>query len=173
MPGVDPLHHRSLEPSAADVLRARYAGRLPRRLDELTGPVHGRVELPLHIAWSGLRAYDLDRPRQRMSLYRTVLAQGRRQDVLTFLNRDPIDVHAASVHHTATELERLGERHGRDEFRRQDLRDRLAGAEWYDDEEFASYGLPGSRSRSSGHGPQQWTSDLDRRLGEDEASQDT
>ncbi|MFI8093725.1 hypothetical protein ACIF9R_36360 [Streptomyces sp. NPDC086080] len=88
MPGVDPQHSRSLEPSAAEVLRARYAGRLPGRLDELAGPVHGRVELPLHVTWSGLRAYDLDRPRQRMSLYRTVLAEGRRQDLLAFLNRD-------------------------------------------------------------------------------------
>ncbi|MGC0372495.1 hypothetical protein B7767_42245 [Streptomyces sp. 13-12-16] len=88
MPGMDPLYHRSLEPSAAEVLRARYAARLPDRLEELTGPVHGRVELPLHVAWSGLRAYDLDRPRQRMSLYRTVLAEGRHQDLLAFLNRD-------------------------------------------------------------------------------------
>ncbi|OKJ97228.1 nucleotidyl transferase AbiEii/AbiGii toxin family protein [Streptomyces sp. CB02400] len=86
--------------------------------------------------------------------------------------RDLIDVHAASAHHTATELERLGERHGRDEFRRQDLRDRLAGAEWYDDEEFASYGLTGEQITELRTWAQQWTSDLDQRLGEDEASQD-
>ncbi|MGW4103798.1 hypothetical protein [Streptomyces sp. NPDC004976] len=85
---MDPRHSRSLEPSAADVLRARYASRLPEGLDELTGPAHGQVELPLHVAWSGLRAYDLDRPRRRMSLYRTVLAEGGRQDLLAFLNRD-------------------------------------------------------------------------------------
>ncbi|CAM5534742.1 hypothetical protein ACFUV2_21470 [Streptomyces pilosus] len=84
---MDRLHSRSFEPSAADVLRARYAGRLPDRLDELTGPLHGQVELPLHIAWSGLRVYDLDRPRQRMSLYRTVLAEGQRRDLLTYVNR--------------------------------------------------------------------------------------
>ncbi|MFJ8078031.1 hypothetical protein ACIQ7Q_29915 [Streptomyces sp. NPDC096176] len=85
---MDPQHSRSPEPATADVLRARYAGRLPSRLDELTGPVHGQVELPLHVAWSGLRAYDLDRPRQRMSLYRTVLAEGQHRDLATFLNRD-------------------------------------------------------------------------------------
>ncbi|MEU2896920.1 hypothetical protein ACWC4E_09045 [Streptomyces sp. NPDC001273] len=85
---MDPQHSRSLEPSAAEMLRARYASRLPKGLDELTGPAHGQVELPLHVARSGLRAYDLDRPRQRMSLYRTVLAEGRRQDLLAFLNRD-------------------------------------------------------------------------------------
>ena len=84
MRGMDPRHSRPPEPSAAEVLHAWYAG----RLDELTGPVHGQVELPLHIAWSGLRAYDLDRPRQRMSLYRTVLAEGQRHDLLTHLNGD-------------------------------------------------------------------------------------
>ncbi|MFJ8078030.1 nucleotidyl transferase AbiEii/AbiGii toxin family protein [Streptomyces sp. NPDC096176] len=87
--------------------------------------------------------------------------------------RDLIDVHAASAHHAATELERLGERHGRDEFRRQDLRERLAGADWYDDEEFASYGLTEEQITELRTWAQQWTSDLDRRLGEDEAPQNT
>ncbi|MEU9584649.1 hypothetical protein [Streptomyces werraensis] len=45
------------------------------------------------------------------------------------------------VRHDLQDLELPGERHGRDEFRREDLRDRPAGAEWYDDEEFAAYGL--------------------------------
>jgi hypothetical protein len=74
--------------SVAAVLRARYAGRLPENLEELAGPKHGLVELPLHVAWSGLRAYDVDRPRQRMSLYRTVLAEGQREDIIAFLNSD-------------------------------------------------------------------------------------
>ncbi|MEV8534676.1 hypothetical protein [Streptomyces sp. NPDC051211] len=83
-----PLSH-SLSPSpAADVLRARYAGRLPASLDDLAGPTSGQVELPLHVAWSGLRTYDLDRPRQRMSLYRTVLAEGQHDDLVRFLHRD-------------------------------------------------------------------------------------
>ncbi|NEC89657.1 hypothetical protein [Streptomyces sp. SID12501] len=75
-------------PSTADVLRARYAYRLPDAIEDLAGPTHGQVPLPLHIAWSGLRSYDLDRPRQRMSLYRTVLAEGQRDDVAAFLHRD-------------------------------------------------------------------------------------
>ncbi|MFI1177526.1 hypothetical protein [Streptomyces melanogenes] len=75
-------------PSALEVLRARYARELPARLDELTGPAHGLVELPLHLVWSGLRSFDLDRPRLRMSLYRTVLAEGLRPDLAAFLNRD-------------------------------------------------------------------------------------
>ncbi|MGW1894184.1 hypothetical protein ACWCP6_28655 [Streptomyces sp. NPDC002004] len=74
--------------ATADVLRDRYARRLPRSLDDLTGPVHGEVMLPLHVAWSGLRTYDLDRPRLRMSLYRTVLAEGQRDDLTTLLNQD-------------------------------------------------------------------------------------
>ncbi|MEH0419336.1 hypothetical protein [Streptomyces sp. B21-083] len=68
-------------PSTADVLRARYADRLPGSIEDLTGPTHGQVPLPLHIAWSGLRSYDLDRRRQCMSLYRTVLAEGQRDDL--------------------------------------------------------------------------------------------
>ncbi|MFF7082392.1 transcriptional regulator [Streptomyces lavendulae] len=40
------------------------------------------------MAWSGLRTYDLDRPRQRMSLYRTVLAEGQYEDLVAFLDRD-------------------------------------------------------------------------------------
>jgi hypothetical protein len=73
-------------PSTAAVLRARYAGRLPATLEDLHGPNHGQVQLPLHVAWSGLRTYDLDRPLQRMSLYRTVLAEGQSDDVKSFLN---------------------------------------------------------------------------------------
>ncbi|MEU6578672.1 hypothetical protein [Streptomyces sp. NPDC046805] len=75
-------------PSVTDVLHERYAGRLPDALEDLAGPEQGLVELPLHIAWSGLRTYDLDRPRQRMGLYRTVLAEGQRDDITRFLNRD-------------------------------------------------------------------------------------
>ncbi|MEV0937767.1 transcriptional regulator [Streptomyces phaeochromogenes] len=71
----------------ASLLRARYRHRLPSSLNELTGPGHGMVALPLHIAWSGLRILDLDRPRQRMSLYRTVLTEGMRDDLCRFLNK--------------------------------------------------------------------------------------
>lgn len=76
------------QPLAAEVLRARYAGRLPAHLNDLTGPADGQVDLPLHIVWSGLRSFDLDRPRSRMSLYRAVLAEGQHDDLTTFLNRD-------------------------------------------------------------------------------------
>ncbi|MBN3931724.1 hypothetical protein IQ279_19175 [Streptomyces verrucosisporus] len=70
----------------AEVLRDRHRNRLPQRLRELTGPVDGTVELPLHIAWSGRTSYSLDRPKSRMTLYRTVLAEGRREDLERFLH---------------------------------------------------------------------------------------
>lgn len=74
--------------SAAEVLRLRYVRRLPDSLGELAGPAHGSVQLPLHVAWSGLTRFDLDRPRSRMSMYRTVLAEGQHDDLVTLLNRD-------------------------------------------------------------------------------------
>ncbi|MEW1544956.1 hypothetical protein [Streptomyces tsukubensis] len=75
-------------PDAFDLLCAQYAQRLPERLDDLTGPTHGTVDLPLHVVWSGRRSYGLEQPRSRMGLYRTVLAEGQRQDLVGFLNRD-------------------------------------------------------------------------------------
>lgn len=75
-------------PPAREVLRARYASQLPARLDELAGPVHGTVDLPLHVVWSGLSSFDLDRPKLRMSLYRTVLTEGLHEDLVAFLNKD-------------------------------------------------------------------------------------
>ena len=68
--------------------RAKYEQRLPAGLEELTGPRDGTVSLPLHVAWSGLREYRLDDPRQRMGLYRTVLAEGLRDDLRTCLDHE-------------------------------------------------------------------------------------
>ncbi|UIX33455.1 nucleotidyl transferase AbiEii/AbiGii toxin family protein [Streptomyces sp. GQFP] len=78
--------------------------------------------------------------------------------------RDLIDVHAAADSHTLQDLERLGERHGRGEFRLQDLRERLGGAEWLDDDEFAAYGLTPDATEELRIWAQQWVSDLDQRL---------
>ncbi|KUN17781.1 hypothetical protein AQJ23_40660 [Streptomyces antibioticus] len=68
--------------------RQKFQQRLPASLDELRGPVGGVVDLPLHVAWSGLTSYDLDKPRQRMGLYRTVLHEGLREDLTSLLNHD-------------------------------------------------------------------------------------
>ncbi|WP_456156756.1 hypothetical protein [Streptomyces mirabilis] len=67
--------------------RPRRVASAPTSLNELAGPKHRMVALPLHIAWSGLRILDPDRPRQRRSLYRTVLAEGMRDDLCRFLNK--------------------------------------------------------------------------------------
>ncbi|MCQ0024987.1 hypothetical protein M4914_19975 [Streptomyces somaliensis DSM 40738] len=68
--------------------REKFRLRLPESLDGLQGPTRGVVELPLHMAWSGMTSYDLGKPRQRMGLYRTVLHEGLRDDLPRYLNRD-------------------------------------------------------------------------------------
>ena len=72
----------------AEILRARYQGRLPFTLDALSGPARGTVQLPPHVAWSGQTAFDLDRPKPCMHMYRIVLAEGQRDDVTAYLNQD-------------------------------------------------------------------------------------
>jgi hypothetical protein len=74
--------------SNAAVLEQRYRGRLPRSLNDLNGPARGSVQLPLHVAWSGQTAFDLDRPKPCMHMYRIVLAEGQPDDVTAYLNRD-------------------------------------------------------------------------------------
>ena len=74
--------------SRTAVLEERYRGRLPATLDDLTGPRHGMVQLPLHVAWSGQTAFNLDLPKACMHMYRIVLAEGQRGDVAAYLNRD-------------------------------------------------------------------------------------
>ncbi|MFF9489310.1 hypothetical protein [Streptomyces sp. NPDC014676] len=68
--------------------REKFRRRLPSDLLELRGPAEGVVEPPATVVWSGLRAFDLGNERQRMSLYRTVLAEGMREDLCTLLNHD-------------------------------------------------------------------------------------
>ncbi|MEV7248163.1 transcriptional regulator [Streptomyces cyaneofuscatus] len=68
--------------------RARFARRVPATLGALAGPRHGVVSLPLHLAWSGLREFDLEQPRLRMSYYRIVLAEGMQDDLVEYLDRD-------------------------------------------------------------------------------------
>lgn len=68
--------------------REKFRRRLPESLEELHGPFQGVVELPLHMAWSGMTSYDMSKPRQRMGLYRTVLHEGLRDDLPRYLNQD-------------------------------------------------------------------------------------
>jgi hypothetical protein len=66
--------------------RSGLAGRLPASLDELHGPEQGVIVLPRHLAWPGLREFDLSDDRLRRSLYGIVLTQGRRNDMARFVN---------------------------------------------------------------------------------------
>jgi hypothetical protein len=84
------------EPAAGATHRQRWgpeARQLPQRLEELRGPCEGVVELPLHVAWSGLRAYDLADEKLLLGLYRTVLTSGFNDDYTTFLNADLLRTH--------------------------------------------------------------------------------
>ncbi|PNE42670.1 nucleotidyl transferase AbiEii/AbiGii toxin family protein [Streptomyces noursei] len=78
--------------------------------------------------------------------------------------RDFIDVHAASYHRSTAELESLGRRHARVDFSLHDLRDRLAGADWYEDEEFTAYGLDLGQVEALRAWALAWVTDLNTRL---------
>ncbi|MER5769285.1 nucleotidyl transferase AbiEii/AbiGii toxin family protein [Streptomyces sp. NPDC001985] len=82
--------------------------------------------------------------------------------------RDLIDVHAAMRHRSTPELENLGRRHARFEFSFHDLRDRLAGAEWWDDQDFAEYGLDPVQVADLRAWALAWANDLDTRLHQDD-----
>ncbi|MFJ5549808.1 nucleotidyl transferase AbiEii/AbiGii toxin family protein [Streptomyces sp. NPDC093225] len=88
--------------------------------------------------------------------------------------RDLIDVHAANRLHDLRELERLGARHARDDgFHLEDLHDRLAGADWIDDEEFARHGLDGHGITRLRAWAADWAADLARRLPDDSGAHDS
>ncbi|WP_406841800.1 hypothetical protein ACICHK_43075 (plasmid) [Streptomyces sp. AHU1] len=95
---VTPQHPAPAPPPAGAVVKAGSGGtdlelyrekfrrRLPDSLEELHGPAEGVVQPPITVVWSGLRAFDLGNERQRMSLYRTVLAEGMHKDLTALLN---------------------------------------------------------------------------------------
>lgn len=98
----------------ADALPPRwsdYARRLPASLDDLRGPAAGTVELPLHVAWSGRRAYDVGEEDQRLVLYALLLAEAQREDLERF-------VHYESLVRIWPRLRRLLGPHARREWER-------------------------------------------------------
>lgn len=67
---------------------AHVAERLPEHLEDLSGPSTGAVELPLHLAWSGLRRFEVSDEKLLLGLYRIVLTNGLRDDLIGYLNAD-------------------------------------------------------------------------------------
>ncbi len=64
------------QPGGGARLPSRWAdvqGLLPASLESLTGPADGVVELPIDLAWSSERSFDLADPVQRMLYQMTVL----------------------------------------------------------------------------------------------------
>ena len=62
--------------------------RIPEALDVLSGPDRGVVRLPVRLAWSGLTQFDVSDHRQRLTLYRTLLNCGQRQDIIAYVHAD-------------------------------------------------------------------------------------
>ncbi|WP_432104415.1 hypothetical protein [Streptomyces sp. bgisy091] len=87
-PGSVPWNPSGSQAEDLALYEEKFRRRLPESLDELHGPSQGVVDLPLHMAWSGMTSYDLGKPRQRMGLYRTVLHEGLRDDLPRYLDQD-------------------------------------------------------------------------------------
>src|SRR5258706_1581814 len=68
--------------------RLLLGGRLPKRIEELRGPVKGVILLPRNLSWPGMRECDVSDDRRRRSLYGMLLAQGQRNDIARFINGD-------------------------------------------------------------------------------------
>ncbi|MFI8075152.1 hypothetical protein ACIF85_41265 [Streptomyces sp. NPDC086033] len=69
------------------------AERLPVTLDELAGPKSGSVALPLELAWSGLRVFDLGDVKLLLGLYRIVLNNGSTDDFVRYLDQEHLVRH--------------------------------------------------------------------------------
>jgi len=95
---LDTLAGQASAPAAPGARRGAYEARPGRaalvaaRLADLAGPVHGVVELPLRLFWSGPdRTFDLDQPSMLRALYETVLREASRPDDLTrYLNGEAL-----------------------------------------------------------------------------------
>jgi predicted nucleotidyltransferase component of viral defense system len=83
--------------------------------------------------------------------------------------RDLIDVQAASRHRSTADLESLGRRRAHDEFSLEDLRDRLIGADWYEDEDYTAYGLTVRQIEELKAWALEWAEDLGARIHDENA----
>jgi hypothetical protein len=60
---------------------------VPASLDDLEGPDQGVVTLPVDVAWTGRREFDLDDEYDRAAMYKIVLEEGQVADQRRLLNR--------------------------------------------------------------------------------------
>jgi len=73
---------------------ARHESRPGRRvlvaecLSDLTGPVHGSVELPIWLFWYPDRTFELDEPGMLPWMYQVVLREASSTEDLAYLNGD-------------------------------------------------------------------------------------
>jgi predicted nucleotidyltransferase component of viral defense system len=89
------------------------------------------------------------------------------------LPRDLIDIHAASQLCSNTELESLGRRHAwYEQFSLSELKARLDGAEWYDDQAFTEYGLSAEQITDLRRWAQAWADDIVRRISSETYEED-
>ncbi|CAL9353397.1 nucleotidyl transferase AbiEii/AbiGii toxin family protein [Streptomyces sp. enrichment culture] len=83
--------------------------------------------------------------------------------------RDLIDVQAASRDRSTADLESLGRRRAHNEFSLEELRDRLIGAEWYEDEDYTAYGLTSRQIDELKAWALEWAEDLGARIHDENA----
>jgi hypothetical protein len=62
------------------------AERIPESLESLAGPAAGPVTLPNRLAWSGPDTFDVSDPKQRLTLYTTLLDCGQRYDFVHYVD---------------------------------------------------------------------------------------
>jgi hypothetical protein len=75
--------------TSTDRLPSRLIGladRIPDSLAALAGPSSGRVTLPVRLAWSGPEDFDVGDPKERLTLYTTLLDCGQREDIVRYVN---------------------------------------------------------------------------------------
>lgn len=82
--------NRPMDDGALPSRWAEYERRVPSSLEDLRGQATGLVELPLHVAWSGRRVYDVGDDDQRLVLYALLLAEAQREDLERFVHRESL-----------------------------------------------------------------------------------
>jgi hypothetical protein len=83
----------------ADIRPGRFgaAARLPAQISDLRGPARGVVMLPMHLSWPGMRECDVSDDPTRRSMYGMLLSQGKRKDIVRFVNAELLEADWAQI----------------------------------------------------------------------------